>query len=68
MPKPKTLGARIRTARKTAGLTARELSIAVNVGENTVYRWERGATKPTLAVLARIAATIGTTAGKLIDG
>lgn len=49
------LGARIREARKEAGLTQKRLGELVGVDPHTVWYWEAGRTKPNHANLAEVA-------------
>jgi transcriptional regulator with XRE-family HTH domain len=53
------IGAKIRTARKAAGLTAAQLAELVPVTTTTVLRWERGEVSPSLDYLERIADALG---------
>lgn len=46
---------RIRSARRNAGLTQLELATAVGVDPGTLSRWERGATRPRLTAVLRLA-------------
>lgn len=52
-----TVGENIRSARRAAGLTQRELAQRLDVADLQVSRWERGAHRPkddTLIALAEI--------------
>lgn len=49
------LGARIREARKEAGLTQKRLGELVGVDPHTVWYWEAGRMKPNHANLAEVA-------------
>jgi transcriptional regulator with XRE-family HTH domain len=60
------LGARLRTARRSVGLTQKELAFALEVEAITVSRWERGVTTPSLPRLRRIAELTETTVGDLV--
>jgi transcriptional regulator with XRE-family HTH domain len=60
------LGARLRTARRSAGLTQRQLAEAIGVESITVSRWERGVTTPSLPRLRRIAELTETTVSDLV--
>ena len=71
MPKkrtPTTLGSRIREARQRKKLSVRDVSIAVDVNEMTVYCWERDRKVPSIKTLRRIAAVLGVRPGQLLDG
>jgi len=70
MPKkrtPTTLGSRIREARQRKKLSVRDVSIAVDVNEMTVYCWERDRKVPSIKTLRRIAAVLGVRPGQLLD-
>jgi transcriptional regulator with XRE-family HTH domain len=60
------VGARLRTARRAAGLTQKQLAEALDVESITVSRWERGVTTPSLARLRRIAEITQTTVSDLV--
>ena len=49
------IAARIREARRSAGLTQRELAGLVGVASNTVWAWEAGRVRPTHEHLVEIA-------------
>lgn len=61
-----TLGLNIRAARQALQLTQRQLAIRLDLDQNTISRWEVGATKPDLDALARLAAELRTTASELL--
>lgn len=42
----RTLGDKIRDARKVSGLTQKELAEKVNVGNTTISNWEKGVSRP----------------------
>ena len=60
------VGGRLRTARRSAGLTQKQLADELGVESITVSRWERGATSPSLPRLRRIAELTGTTVSDLV--
>jgi transcriptional regulator with XRE-family HTH domain len=60
------LGTRLRTARRSAGLTQKQLAEALGVESITVSRWERGVTSPTLPRLRRIAELTETSVSDLV--
>jgi transcriptional regulator with XRE-family HTH domain len=60
------VGARLRTARRSAGLTQRQLAESLGVESITVSRWERGVTTPSLPRLRRIAELTQTTVSDLV--
>lgn len=60
------MGGRLRTARRSAGLTQKQLAEAIGVESITVSRWERGVTSPSLPRLRRIAEMTETTVSDLV--
>jgi transcriptional regulator with XRE-family HTH domain len=60
------VGARLRAARRGAGLTQKQLAQALGVDSITVSRWERGVTSPSLPRLGRIAEVTATSIGDLV--
>jgi transcriptional regulator with XRE-family HTH domain len=60
------VGARLRTARRGAGMTQRQLAEQLGVESITVSRWERGVTTPSLPRLRRIAELTETTVSDLV--
>ena len=60
------VGARLRTARRSVGLTQKQLAEALSVESITVSRWERGVTTPSLPRLRRIAEMTETTVSDLV--
>jgi len=60
------VGGRLRTARRSAGLTQKQLAEALEVESITVSRWERGVTTPSLPRLRRVAELTETTVSDLV--
>ena len=60
------MGARLRTARRSVGLTQKQLAAELGVETITVSRWERGVTTPSLPRLRRIAELTETTVSDLV--
>jgi transcriptional regulator with XRE-family HTH domain len=60
------VGGRLRTARRGAGLTQKQLAERLEVESITVSRWERGVTSPSLPRLRRIAEITETTVSDLV--
>lgn len=58
-------GARMKQARIAAGLTHRQASVALDVDQSIIWRWETGNTSPTPENQQRIAALYGVAAGDL---
>ncbi len=55
----KSLGARIRLARRQAGLTQKELGIQIGVSSVAISDWERGLTQPTAILLWQVGNAVG---------
>ena len=60
------VGGRLRIARRSAGLTQKQLAELLHVESITVSRWERGVTMPSLPRLRRIAELTETTVSDLV--
>ncbi len=60
------VGARLRVARRSAGLTQKQLAVELGVESITVSRWERGVTMPSIPRLRRIAEITQTTVSDLV--
>jgi len=60
------VGGRLRIARRSVGLTQKQLAEALGVEPITVSRWERGVTTPSLPRLRRIAEVTETTVSDLV--
>jgi transcriptional regulator with XRE-family HTH domain len=60
------VGARLRAARRAAGMTQKQLAEAIGVESITVSRWERGVTVPALSRLRRVAEITETTVSDLV--
>jgi transcriptional regulator with XRE-family HTH domain len=60
------VGGRLRTARRSVGLTQKQLADELGVESITVSRWERGVTSPSLPRLRRVAELTGTTVSDLV--
>lgn len=65
-PQSDGVPARLRSARRAAGLTQKQLAHALGVEPITVSRWERGITTPSLSRLRRIAELTETTTSDLV--
>lgn len=65
-PRPE-LGARLRAARKRAGLSQRALARAAGISRLATANIELGSS-PTVATLLALARALGVTAGHLLDG
>jgi transcriptional regulator with XRE-family HTH domain len=60
------VGDRLRTARRSVGLTQKQLAAELGVEAITVSRWERGVTTPSLPRLRRVAELTETTVSDLV--
>jgi transcriptional regulator with XRE-family HTH domain len=60
------VGERLRVARRSAGLTQKQLAEELEVEPITVSRWERSVTSPSLPRLRRIAELTETTLSDLV--
>jgi transcriptional regulator with XRE-family HTH domain len=60
------VGGRLRTARRSVGLTQKQLAEQLGVESITVSRWERGVTTPSLPRLRRVAELTETTVSDLV--
>jgi transcriptional regulator with XRE-family HTH domain len=60
------VGGRLRVARRSVGLTQKQLAEELGVESITVSRWERGVTTPSLPRLRRIAELTETTVSDLV--
>jgi transcriptional regulator with XRE-family HTH domain len=60
------LGARIREARRTAGLTQRELAGLLDTVQHVVSGWETGARAPNVANLVSLASALDVTTDWLL--
>jgi transcriptional regulator with XRE-family HTH domain len=60
------VGDRLRIARRSSGLTQKQLAERLEVESITVSRWERGVTSPSLPRLRRIAEITETTVSDLV--
>lgn len=56
-----TTGKKIREARKTAGLTQKDLASKLGIVPNSISQYENGTRKPKIGMLRRIAQAIGCT-------
>ena len=61
------LGKNIMRGRKALGLTQEQMAMELKVEPETISRFERGATLPSIPTLERIAEILGTTMGELLE-
>ncbi|MDR7388313.1 MAG: helix-turn-helix domain-containing protein [Armatimonadota bacterium] len=64
----RALGARLRSARKAANLTLKELAARVGVRPGTVVSWESGQRQPSVEQLAAFAQACGADVAWLVTG
>lgn len=62
------VGANIKAARESRGLTQRYVAESVKMETVSLSRIERGVALPSLATLDKLAATLGVPLGQLVDG
>ena len=70
-PKPIRSGdlpARLRTARKKAGITPEALGATCGVGRSAIVHWETGRSSPGLAMIEHLANAVGVKAEFLAFG
>ena len=60
-------GRRVREMRKTAGLTQAGLAERAGLAFETISRLERGRARPTLGLLAQLAAAFGVSVARLLN-
>lgn len=63
-----SIGARIKAARESAGMTQAGLANAIGVQGQTIWRYEHGETTPGADVLGRIARACGVSSDALLFG
>lgn len=61
------IGAKIKAARKTAGLTQKQLCDLLGVHQTAVSQWEIGATQPSIELLYKLLAALDLTFEELIN-
>lgn len=59
------LGGRLRAARRAAKVSAKDVATAVGRDQQSVYRWERGKSRPSFDDLCAYCRCCGTTLSKL---
>jgi transcriptional regulator with XRE-family HTH domain len=64
----RALGARLRSARKAANLTLKELAARLGVRPSTLVSWESGQRQPSPEQLAALAQACGSDVGWLVSG
>jgi transcriptional regulator with XRE-family HTH domain len=62
------VGSNIRTARRRAGLTQRELAIRINATRSSIANYEGGLQTPGAVVLMRLAKALSVTPNELLAG
>jgi len=59
VPQPEALPARIAWARRRLGMTQKDLAVAIQTDEVTIWRWETGRSNPPDNVLPELKAKLG---------
>jgi transcriptional regulator with XRE-family HTH domain len=67
-PLLRSVGARIRKARRTKGISQEQLALSANLGRPFVSGLERGEFNVSLLVLAKLARVLGLKPGALVEG
>lgn len=62
-----SIGENIKKARKTAGMSQKELAERLEVYQKDISRWETGERTPSLEVFARICRELGASADDLLE-
>ena len=62
------LGKRIEDCRTALGLSRSDLADRLDVGTNTIFRWEKGERSPSDDMKRRIAEALSTSVAHLMDG
>lgn len=63
-----TVGSRIKSARKKAGLTQKQLGECLGISYQTIAQWENNLRNPKYTTLRRIAEALGVSAQYLLNG
>lgn len=58
----------LKEARKSCGLTQKEVAAALNVVESCYANWEQGRTEPNIAMLRKLSVILNVDIGELING
>jgi transcriptional regulator with XRE-family HTH domain len=61
-----TLGERLKNARKTRGITQKELAASINVAENTISQYENNKREPSIATLNKMTFALNVSAAYLM--
>jgi len=67
-PTDVVFGSRLRRARKSAGLSQRDLEIATGVPKARISRYENGHVLPSLPIVVRLARSCQVELGDLVSG
>ena len=62
------IGGFLRDLRKQKGLSQEQLATAVGVTQGAVSQWEKGRSKPSVAVLMKLADALGVTIDSILKG
>ena len=61
------IGENLRTARKAAGVSQKELAERLDVYQKDVSRWENGERTPSIEVFARICKALNVSADEILE-
>lgn len=64
----KNIGEFLQAARKTQGLTQKELAEKINVSDKTISKWETGASMPDTSILADLCKVLEISVNELVSG
>ncbi len=59
-------GQRLREARKACGLTQKQLALAVNTTDDSIYSWEKGRRQPSVEQIRQLCKTLNVSADYLL--
>lgn len=61
------LGANLKNARESAGMTQKELAGVLGNTQKDISRWERNDRTPNVLTLKKICETVGTSADRILE-
>lgn len=67
LPRRRQIGERIRTARRTAGLSQLELATRIGRDHRTVHRWEHATADPSLSDLLLLSDELSVPLPELVE-
>ncbi|MFH9826708.1 helix-turn-helix transcriptional regulator [Streptomyces bobili] len=66
-PRRRQIGTRIRSARRTAGLSQLQLGLRIGRDHRTIHRWEYATADPSLTDLLLLADALGIPLPRLVE-